>query len=338
MKDAIAKYQQPQPLSIGLPETVQLGQVFAASGFFQDSKDQAQAIVKILAGRELGLPPVASMTSIYVVKGRVTLSAQAMGAIILSSGEYSYRVRELSGTSCTIEFFRHGETLGLSSFSLEDARLAGLSSETWKKYPRNLLFARALSNGARWYCPHLIMGAYTPEEMGAPVDSEGEIVPPSPPKNNGQQKVHSPQKPEPQAANYNGDNGESDPETVPPDWKRIMAAVHASASEYGLDHDDLHHLLGVSSLKDADPDDLRDLPGTLRLWRATDEEAGVLGALAQFREDMESADSVSHLAGVWAEWADRRKVWSRLAKLQAAKIKEECKTSLTEPPAEEVTP
>ena len=42
----------------------------AKSGYFLDSKDQAQAIVKILAGQELGFGPFASMTGVYIIQGR----------------------------------------------------------------------------------------------------------------------------------------------------------------------------------------------------------------------------------------------------------------------------
>lgn len=41
-----------------------------------------------------------------------------------------------------------------------------------------MLFARAISNGAKWYCPDLSGGPlYTPDELGAQVDGEtGEVI------------------------------------------------------------------------------------------------------------------------------------------------------------------
>jgi hypothetical protein len=40
-----------------------------------------------------------------------------------------------------------------------------------------MLFSRALSNGVGWYCPDLFIGAvYTPEELGAEVDGEGDVI------------------------------------------------------------------------------------------------------------------------------------------------------------------
>src|SRR3972149_5956164 len=64
--------------SYSLRDMVELGGILAKSGFFADSREAAQCVTKILAGRELGIGPVASMTGIYIVKGRVTLSANLM--------------------------------------------------------------------------------------------------------------------------------------------------------------------------------------------------------------------------------------------------------------------
>lgn len=145
-----------------------LGQIFAQSGFFQDAREAAQAVVKILAGQELGLPPVASMTSINIIKGKVSLSAVAMATVLKRYGDYDYRVRQHDDTACQIEYFYKGESLGISEFTVEDAKQAGLfqAQPNYKKYPRNMLFARAMSNGIRWYCPEVLGGpAYTPGEL-----------------------------------------------------------------------------------------------------------------------------------------------------------------------------
>jgi len=40
-----------------------------------------------------------------------------------------------------------------------------------------MLFARAISNGAKWFCPDIFGGpVYTPDELGAEVDEEGDII------------------------------------------------------------------------------------------------------------------------------------------------------------------
>lgn len=159
-----------------------LGRILAQSGFFADAKDAGQAIVKVLAGRELGFGPIASMTGVYIVKGRVSLSANLLAAAIKRSGRYDYRVITNTAQAVEIVFYEvfggKREEIGRSSFTAEDAKKAGLGGDNWNKYPRNMLFARAISNGAKWYCPDVFGGpVYTPDELGAIVDGEtGEVI------------------------------------------------------------------------------------------------------------------------------------------------------------------
>jgi hypothetical protein len=149
------------------------------SGFFQDAAQQAQAVVKILAGQELGFGPFASMTGVFIISGKPSFSANLMAAAVKrhGNGKYNYRVVELTDKVCDLVFFEDGKEVGHSIFTLEDARKAG--TKNLDKYPRNMLFARAMSNGARWFAPDIFGGApaYTPEELGADVDEDGEVIP-----------------------------------------------------------------------------------------------------------------------------------------------------------------
>lgn len=152
-----------------------LGQILTKSGFFQDTKDAAQAVVKVLAGQELGFGPIASMTGIYVIQGRITMSANLLAAAIKRTQRYNYRVVELTDAKADIAFFENGKECGRSVFTDQDARKAG--TKNMDKFPRNMLFARALSNGARWYCADVFGGpVYTPEELGANINEDGEVI------------------------------------------------------------------------------------------------------------------------------------------------------------------
>jgi hypothetical protein len=160
-------------------DTMELGRVLAKSGFFSDAKDASKAVVKVLAGRELGFGPIASMTGVYIVKGKPTLSANMMAAAVKRSQKYDYRVAEHTEDRCKIVFYQEGEEVGVSEFTMQDAKRAGLGGHNWSKYPKNMLFARALSNGVKWHCPDVMNGqpVYTPDELGAEVDGEtGEII------------------------------------------------------------------------------------------------------------------------------------------------------------------
>lgn len=169
--------RRDETLGIALDDTMELGRILAASGFFADSRDAAQAVVKVLAGRELGIGAIASMTGINVIKGRVTLSANLIAACVKRHPRYDFRVKDMSNDGCTIEFFQDGESVGETTFTMADARQAGLGGDNWKRYPKNMCFARAISNGAKFFTPDVFGGAvYTPEEMGAKVDEEGSVV------------------------------------------------------------------------------------------------------------------------------------------------------------------
>ena len=51
-------------------------------------------------------------------------------------------------------------------FNFKDAAKAGLvNKDVWKNYTRNMLFARAISNACRFFCPEVISGYYTTEEL-----------------------------------------------------------------------------------------------------------------------------------------------------------------------------
>jgi len=155
-----------------------LSKVFVDSGLFKDITDQAQAMVKIVAGTEMGFGPMESMTGIHIIQGKVSVGSNLMAAAIKRSQKYDYKVRELTANTCTIEFFQDSEKLGEETFTIEDAKRIGvLNKDTWKKYPKNMLFARALSNGIRFYCPDALGGpVYHPEELGKEVDADDNII------------------------------------------------------------------------------------------------------------------------------------------------------------------
>jgi len=165
----------PVQQGLSLQDTLTLGKVLAASKRFSDATSAEQAVVKVLAGQELGFGPIASMTGIYVLSGRVALSANMMAQAVKRSTRYDYRVIKLDDEVCEIAYFENAQELGRSRFTKEDAQRAG--TQNMGKFPRNMLFARAMSNGVKWYCPDVFQtGVYTPEELGAQVDGEGEII------------------------------------------------------------------------------------------------------------------------------------------------------------------
>ena len=150
-------------------EIKDLGKVFLASGFFKDIKDSAQAIVKIMYGRELGFSPVTSIMGIHIIEGKPELSANILASLVKSSSRYDYRVTVHTNDKCCIEFHQDGNVIGDSSFSVKDAQQAGIARQGsgWTKYPKAMCFARAMSQGVRTHCPDV--------SAGVPIYTEGEL-------------------------------------------------------------------------------------------------------------------------------------------------------------------
>lgn len=209
-----------------LDDVERAAQAMAASGYFQDAKQAAQAIVKVLAGHEMGFGPFASMNGIHIIQGRPAIGANLMAAAVKRSGRYNYRVLEMTDAACEIAFYDGAQECGRSRFTIEDARKA--QTKNLDKYPRNMLFARAMSNGVKWYCPDVFNGStvYTPEELGAVVNDdgviEGEVI---------QAVERTPDPP----AHWLDDN-------------QTRARFWAWVGKQGLTNEEVHEALGVDSI------------------------------------------------------------------------------------------
>lgn len=158
-----------------IDEAITLAKTFAASGMFKDTKNANECVVKILMGREFGFTPVAAMSAIHIVQGKMMLSGVAIGTLIKRHRNYRYRVLESTDKVCRIEFFERldGEwqSSGIEEFTDADAKRQ--QTQNMQKFPKNMLFNRAMSNGAKMHCPDVF--------GGQPVYTEGEIEEPQTP-------------------------------------------------------------------------------------------------------------------------------------------------------------
>jgi len=141
-----------------------MAKTFAESGMFTDAKQMGQAFVKIQAGQEIGIPPFAAMSGIHIIQGKPTIGAGLIASTVKGSGKYDYKVIKLDDKICSLDFYQGKENIGNSTFTIDDAKKA--LTKNIEKFPKNMLFARAISNGVKWFCPDVFAGPiYTPEEM-----------------------------------------------------------------------------------------------------------------------------------------------------------------------------
>lgn len=155
-----------------LSEVMDTAKMFFDSGMFQDTKSAAQAMVKIQAGAEMGIAPFAAMNGISIIMGKAVVGAGLIAGKIKGSGKYDYTVIQQDDKACSIDFYQGARKIGNSTFTIEDAKKAG--TKNLDKFPRNMLFARAISNGVKWFTPDVFTtSVYVPEEM---IDITAEVT------------------------------------------------------------------------------------------------------------------------------------------------------------------
>ena len=158
-------------------DALSIAETFYNSGMFTDIKSSSQAMVKIMAGQEFGIDPFAAMNGIHIIQGKPTIGAGLMAQRVKKSGKYTYNVLQLTDLICELEFIQLPKTvLGKSTFTIEDAKKAG--TKNIDRFPKNMLFARAISNGVRWFTPDIYESVvYVPEEMQEVQQIEQPITP-----------------------------------------------------------------------------------------------------------------------------------------------------------------
>lgn len=155
------------------------GEELIKSGFLPDAiKTPAQFMAIVLKGRECGVPPMQSCSHINIIKGKPAMSAELMLSQILKNcpgSQVWFPVR--TNERCEVRCIRSGKE-HVFSYTIEDAKRAGLTNkQSWQYYPRAMLHARVVSEMARSVYPDCINGiSYTPEELGAEVNDDGEII------------------------------------------------------------------------------------------------------------------------------------------------------------------
>jgi len=164
----------------------ELGNMAVKSGFLPTSiKTAEQAVIVMLKGRELGIPPMQAFSSIAVVNGKPTMSAELMLSMIyknIPGAVVDFDVTDAN--KCEITAKRPNGKKTKFSFTMADAKTANLTGKgPWVTYPSAMLRARCISAMARAMFPDALSGVvYTPEELGAEIDEEGRVVDPIQPE------------------------------------------------------------------------------------------------------------------------------------------------------------
>lgn len=140
---------------------------------------KAALLLLMLTARELDIPPMQALNGgLMCIDGRIEMSTHLMSAKIRQAGhhlEITFGKDDATGLYCKIKGKRRdsGDTLEVS-YSMAHAQVAGLATrDMWRKYPREMCYARALGRIARMLFGDVIGGVYCQGE----IDSEERVEP-----------------------------------------------------------------------------------------------------------------------------------------------------------------
>lgn len=170
---------------LGLPTQVELNALNAyatlviKSGLSGAHKTPEAAVVVMRYGHQLGLDEFTALQNMYVISGKPAAQSSLLHSLILRDhGGDAIVVKKSDATECVLSCRRRDSKVAHEvSYTMEEAKTAGLQGGNWSKYPKDMLFARAVSRAGRQVFRDSTLGMYTPEELGsAVIEVNGEVV------------------------------------------------------------------------------------------------------------------------------------------------------------------
>jgi len=158
--------------SMSFGEMVAMGDQLVKTGFLpQHLRNGAQVAAVILTGRELGMEPMRAIRSLQLVKGKVTENADSQLARFKADGGRA-QFKQLDDAIAVLYLRHPNGDEHTETFTIQDAKNAGIASEMYKKYPRAMLRSRAITAGLKSVGWDGAVGNYDPEELqGTPLDT-----------------------------------------------------------------------------------------------------------------------------------------------------------------------
>lgn len=155
--------------------------IASASRMYPDAVTMEAAAVKMMMAETLGIDPMVALTDIRVIDGKPEVSAGLTAALLQRAG-YDWQFIRHDATVCEAAFTYGGSPLldkngkqVVCSFSMEDAKRGDMSERghtdkkrnNYDKFPKNMLFARMITNFCKWFAPRVTRGmtTYAPGEI-----------------------------------------------------------------------------------------------------------------------------------------------------------------------------
>lgn len=164
--------QQDQQFTLtprNLSEAMEFAQIIAKSDMVPKHYigKPGNVLVAVQMGAELGLKPMQALQGIAVINGNPGVWGDAMRALVISHPEFEDLIEDKRDTSCTVTLKRRGRSAVTTTFSMEDAKKAGLAGKAgpWQTAPKRMLQMRAFAFAARDLFADALKGIKSVEEL-----------------------------------------------------------------------------------------------------------------------------------------------------------------------------
>lgn len=166
------------PALMPLQEVQTMAQAAAKSGLF-GVKTSEQAFALMLVAQAEGLHPMTACQTYDIIQGRPSMKATAMLSRFQQAGGKVVWSERSDKRACATFSHPAGGSVEVE-WTLDRAKAADLGTkDMWRKYPRQMLSARTISEGVRTVYPAVLGGFYAPEEV-QDFDAPRDVTPPKP--------------------------------------------------------------------------------------------------------------------------------------------------------------
>ncbi len=163
-----------------LVEKIEWSRALAPSGLLPEAyrNNPANLLLAAYFADSLGIDRINAITSIHVIKGKPSASADLIASLVRRAGHRLRVWGDDTAASAELTRIDDQEYTFTATWTLERARHAGLlpgkEDSNWRRYPAAMLRSRVVTEVARMGASDALLGViYTPEELGVRVDATG---------------------------------------------------------------------------------------------------------------------------------------------------------------------
>lgn len=150
---------------VSFADLVGMGEQLARTGFLPDHiKTGPQFAAIVMTGRELGMSPMRAVRSLQMVKGKVVEDAASQLARFKAAGGRATFLH-LDEVKAVLEVQHPNGDKHTETWTIDDAKRAGLLGGMVGKYPKAMLRSRAITAALKSLGWDGAVGAYDPSEL-----------------------------------------------------------------------------------------------------------------------------------------------------------------------------